>query len=111
MRLGGGDGSYGIEVVGESHYLANLRAIAGRGEVRHKCEAILRHDDNNPYDDQAIAVYIEGLQVGHLSRQLARQYRAQVSRFGRLDGTCPAIIVGGGQGKPNLGVWLDLPVD
>jgi|GEM_PF-5495846 len=109
MRLGGGDGTFGMEVVGESHYLAALRSIAGRGEVRHECTALLRLEDENPFDDCAVAVYIEDRKVGYLRRFNARQYRTQVGKYGKLDGVCPAVIIGGGEGRPNLGVWLDLP--
>jgi hypothetical protein len=111
FRLGGGRGNYDLEVVGESHYLANLRSIAGSGEVRQYCDAILCMEDGNPHDSNAVAVYIEGLKVGYLSREAARGYRRQVEPHGKLDGTCGALIVGGGAGRRNLGVWLDLPVD
>lgn len=111
FRLGGGGGSYDMEIVGESHYLANLRAISGDGEVRHYCDALLRMEDDNPHDSNAVAVYIEGLKVGYLSREIAKGYRQQVEPHGKFDGTCGAVIVGGGEGRRNLGVWLDLPVD
>jgi hypothetical protein len=32
-------------------------------------------EDNNPYDANAVAVWIEGLKAGHLSRADARAYR------------------------------------
>jgi hypothetical protein len=105
------DGSYAIEVVGESHYLDNLRSIAGRGEVRLECAALLVPDDDNRHDKNAVKVIIQGKQVGHLSRKLAREYRAKMAEQGMGDvvAEVPAIIVGGGKDKPNLGVWLDLP--
>ncbi|MES5813914.1 HIRAN domain-containing protein [Pseudoxanthomonas sp. Soil82] len=111
LRIGGGGGNYDMEIVGESHYLNNLRSIAGSGEVRHYCDAILRMEDENPHDSNAVAVYIEGLKVGYLRREIAKGYREQVEPHGKLDGTCGAVIVGGAEGRPNLGVWLDLPVN
>jgi HIRAN domain. len=110
FRLGGGSGDYDMEVVGESHYLDNLRKIAGHGDIYHECDAVLRMEDDNPHDRNAVAVYINGMKVGYLSRAVAKDYRKQVEPHGKLDGTCGAVIIGGGEGRPNLGVWLDLPV-
>ena len=108
-NLGGGDGSFAVEVVGESHYQPALRAAAGKGEVRHRCNAELVMDDDNRYDKQAVSVWVDGRQVGHLSRSDARAYRKKVELHGRdIVGKCPAVIVGGGDGR-SLGVWLDLP--
>lgn len=107
-RIGGGGGGYDLEVVGESHYQQALRKVAGSGEVRHECEAELVMEDDNAYDDQAVAVRIEGRKVGHLSRADARAYRKQVPAG--IVGRCGAVIIGGGKGR-SLGVWLDLPSD
>lgn len=104
----GGTGRFDLEVVGESHYQPALRAIAGRGEVRHQCTAHLVMDDDNPYDAKAVRVDIEGKPVGHLSRDDARAYRRQLRKHGDLVGRCDALICGGGPGRM-LGVWLDLP--
>lgn len=104
-----GDGSYGVEVVGESHYQQALRSIApDGGYVRHECVAALILDDGNPHDRNAVRVEIGGQQVGHLSRQTARDYRAMLARkeHPRADGIVKAIVCGGG--KKSYGVWLDL---
>jgi len=110
-HLRGGSGGFEIEVVGESHYLDALREIAGPGEVRKECEARLWMEHDNPHDSKAVAVFIDGRQVGYLNRRDARRYRAQVEPQGNIVGICPAVIIGGGTGRENLGVWLDLPSD
>lgn len=107
-----GDGKFKVEVVGESHYRANLRAIVGTSEaVRHYCDAVLVLEDSNPHDSNAVAVHINAKLVGYLPRARAVQYRAKLAAAGhpRLTGQVGAVIVGGGQGRPNYGVWLDLP--
>lgn len=101
-----GEGSYDQEIVGEASYLPALRAIAGKGEVRHECDAILCRDDENKFDDQAIVVLIDGNTVGYLSRANARAFRKRYQNSVQ----CPAVIVGGGEGREHLGVWLDMPL-
>lgn len=100
---------YAVNIVGESHYLANLKRIAGLGEVRHACTASLVIEHGNPHDKNAVAVYIDGLQVGYLRRQYAKHFRAQLAQLNATEGQCPALIIGGGRNRKNLGVWLDLP--
>ena len=111
--LGGGGGSFGVEVVGESNYLPALQKIAGRGAVRHECTAELWFDDHNRHDKNAVQVRIGGALVGFLNREDAKAYRKQVIEVGHgpFVGRCQAVIVGGGTGRENLGVWLDLPAD
>lgn len=107
-----GDGSFSYAVVGESNYLENLRSIVrAPGEVRHYCDAVLVLEDSNPHDRNAVAVQIEAKVVGYLPREGAKQYRAKLVEVGfdRLTGQVDAVIVGGGEGRENYGVWLDLP--
>ena len=40
--------------------------------------AVLVLDDDNPYDNKAVRVEIDGYLVGHLSRENARQYRKKL---------------------------------
>lgn len=101
-------GRFDLEVVGESHYQPALRAEAGRGEVRHKCRALLVLEDGNPYDDQAVRVDVGARTVGYLSRRNARIYRRLINDLGNLE--CDAVIVGGGKGR-SLGIWLDVTID
>lgn len=69
-----------LDVVGESFYKANLQRLF---PIRHEDDddeevealAILRCENDNPHDDQAVGIYIRGLKVGHLARTTARAYR------------------------------------
>lgn len=66
------------EIVGESFYFKNFIKLFGRrGEdgIDEVVDASVEPDDNNEYDENAVAVYIRGLQVGHLSRTNAKKYR------------------------------------
>ena len=111
-------GEYNVEVVGESHYQEALSFITGgKTPNGHELEidALLIHDDGNPYDNQAIAVSISGEIVGHLDKRLARQFRARMKEAG-VSGhpaACGALVVGGwdrGNGDGgSFGVRLDLP--
>jgi len=73
------DGDEDLEVVGESFHQPNLwqlaRARPGRQRVREDIYAVLVAEKDNPYDPNAVAVWINGLKVGHLSRENAQRYR------------------------------------
>ena len=97
-----------VDVVGESHYQANLNAIAGGkttdGAARPDHLAILVPEPDNPYDKNAVRAYLvpkvhpdSTLLVGYLSRSDAVRYRGPIYRLahdGKLLG-CPAHITGG----------------
>lgn len=91
---------YTLQVVGESYYQHNLERICGprkpNGENR-VVAARLVLDDKNPHDDQAVRVEINGLQVGHLSREDARAYRQHLLKLAQaaVIGECEAKIKGG----------------
>jgi hypothetical protein len=111
-----GNGKYELEVVGESFYQDNLRAIAGpksRDGKQHRCMAELVFESDNPADPNSIAVLIVGNKVGHLSRAQAVIYRAQFAKLG-LTGKpalVAAMIVGGFINERNeghFGVRLDI---
>ena len=115
-----GDGSFALEIVGESFYQDALENITGgKTEDGHEMEveALLNYDDDNPYDNKAIAVSVEGEIVGYLSRKLARQFRDRMEETGcpGESAVCKALIVGGwdrGNGdEGHFGVRLDLPVE
>ena len=115
-----GPGEFDLEIVGESHYQKELNSITG-GKTRDghemEVEALLIHDNKNPYDNQAIAVSIEGEIVGHLDRKLARQFRKRMNEAGvpGYPAVCNAVIVGGWKrpngDEGNYGVRLDLPTE
>ena len=105
------------EVVGESHYQDHLWSIVGEKwmadrRVRVAKPAALIPEPENPYDRNAVAVYVNGLITGYLSREDAAQHQprivarqAQIGRSVEL----PALIAGGGlrEGGPGqLGVFL-----
>lgn len=102
----------GLEVVGESFYQRNLRAIVAgtKGYIKHPCSAALCLDDGNEHDALAVAVYVQGVQVGHLSRESARKHRRRLKAKGvpKADVSVPALICGGSSRKPDYGVWIDI---
>lgn len=104
-----------LEVVGESFHQEDLWRLAGgftRERVRCGCVARLVPEPENPYDEKAIKVMIESVQVGHLAREDARVYLPGVHH---LLASRPAValhgqIVGGGEAEGRLGmlgVFLD----
>lgn len=108
---------YGTHVVGESHYQPALRAIASGQQNDYEAiqvRAVLIPDDDNPYDKNAVRVEISGMQVGHLSREDAKRYRALEKKgYGMVPAECAAAITGGftmdnGQ-KASFGVIVCIP--
>lgn len=113
-----GPGTFAIEVVGESHYQAALETICGGRTfdgVDCAVECTLVHEDDNPYDNQAIRVDIQGMTVGYLDRSNARQFRARLREAGYpgITATFWARIRGGwdrgADDRGYFGVRLDLP--
>jgi hypothetical protein len=112
------EGREDLEVVGESHYQDNLwRLVGGRPadpeeRVRADIVAVLAAEPDNSYDANAIAVWIDGLKVGHLSHNDARLYQPGLLVLQEKHGTPVAlsgVIVGGGMrddGPGRLGVFL-----
>lgn len=112
------EGYENLEVVGESHYQDNLWHLVGsdadRSErVRVKIAAVLAAEPNNPHDANAVAVWIDGLKVGHLSREDARLYQPGLLALQEEYGKPVAlagVLVGRGThhgGTGQLGVFLD----
>jgi Protein of unknown function (DUF4236) len=121
-RSGGfvsGDGGYGFDVVGESHYQVELeRIVGGRTEnsARYKCVATLTPEPDNPYDPQAVCVTVNRSKVANLSRDWAVKFNAALASSGYARATCNALIVGGwGRrgDRGHFGIKLDiaLPLD
>jgi len=106
-----GPGAFAVNVVGVSQYQRVLEAAAEAGVV----DAVLMREDDNAYDDQAVAVFIDGERAGYLSRADARRYRADLAAAGdaTLNVRCAARIVGGFETKTgeraHFGLKLDLP--
>lgn len=110
-------GEYEFEVVGESFYQPALRALAGdHGDDAANLEttAVVVPDDNNPHDNKAVKVLIDGHHVGHLSRDDARSYRRRLAakKQGMVAAQCGALVMGGFIGRDgeraSYGVRLDM---
>jgi len=106
------DGPDSLEVVGESFHQDVLRGAVGPndGYVRIPVVATLTAEFNNKYDSNAIAVWVARAQVGHLSREDAATFRAPLLRLEQQVGGpvgLPGFIVGGGEGRPSYGVFLN----
>lgn len=90
-----GSGDYAADIVGESHYQDNLHMICGGySPDGHEfyCKAELRHEPSNPYDSNAVAVYIRGRKVGHVPAHAASEVAAALDgRTGKIE----AVVVGG----------------
>jgi hypothetical protein len=109
-------GAEDLEVVGESFHQDNLWRLVGarprHEHVRQDIYAVLVAEEDNPYDPDAVAVWIEGLMVGHLSREDARRYRRGLLAQQRAQGkpiALAGVIAGGGMrddGPGMLGVFL-----
>ncbi|MCW3009907.1 MAG: hypothetical protein JWO90_311 [Solirubrobacterales bacterium] len=105
-----------LEVVGESFCQEALwHIVGGRCADRVRCsvEASLVPEPTNPYDSNAVRVYVEGFPVGYLSREDAAAYlpglHALAGQHGRHIGLRGAVVGGGrrGDGIGLLGVFLD----
>lgn len=114
-----GDGDFECEVVGESHYQDALDRIVG-GKTRegheHECEAVLVRDLSNRNDPNAVAVQINGMTVGYLSRPHARAMASIFEKHRLAEARARALIVGGWsdrggrKAEGHYGVKLDIPV-
>jgi hypothetical protein len=111
------EGSQTLEVVGESFHQPELWRLAeaspGGDRVLKDICAVLVAEDGNPHDADAVAVWIDGLHVGHLSRENARLYRPGLLAQQEARGmpiALAGVIAGGGvrsDGPGMLGVFLD----
>lgn len=108
-------GRHDLEIVGESFCQDALwRIVGGRRTepVRVEIHAVLLAETDNQYDPNAISVWIDGLKVGHLSREDAAVYRPGLLALNARYGAPIAlagVVVGGGirqDGPGMLGVWL-----
>lgn len=109
-----------LEVVGESHYQDNIHMIVQafaepddyghRGDddsVRVSINAVLVAETNNPFDSNAISLWIGGHKVGHLSRDAAEAYRPGLIDLQKEHGQ-PIALEGVVVGRPGLyGVFLN----
>lgn len=114
-----GNGRFQIDVVGESNYQDALNQIVGPKDetsVELVVEAVLVPEPENPYDANAVAVFIHSFQVGYLSRRNAKIWNVELEAMG-VDGCALRVsaMITGGWKRPDghegdFGVKLDLPV-
>lgn len=111
-----GNGRFEVDVVGESHYADNFTTLAKRHKPGDKedesfGDAVLTLEDTNPHDPKAVGVTLEGLQVGYLSREMARDFREAIKRDGlgkhRQFAVAARLYWGGDEG--HFSVQLDIP--
>lgn len=100
------------EVVGESNYQpAIYRARSSATEIKGRLMfwATIEPEDSNEHDPNAVVIKHRGEKLGYLSRSDAKIFRKShaeaISR--NLPIVLRGIIIGGGKGKPTLGVMLD----
>jgi hypothetical protein len=110
-----GNGEFRFEVVGESHYQAELERIVGwRTEEggNYPCVAIVSPEPENEYDPQAVCVRVNDLKVAYLSRDWAPKLNAALALSGYTQATCNAVIGGGwdrgGNDRGHFGIKLDM---
>jgi len=107
-----------LAVVGELSYQEELwHIVGGRTDpaehIRHEVQALLLAEPDNPYDANAVSVWIEGFRVGYLPRRNTERYLHGLLEQQRQRGQPIALageIVGGGireDGPGRLGVFLD----
>lgn len=99
-------------VVGESH--KNRDGSSRQALIRkYVCEgdsASLRPEPTNPYDKNAVAVFVHDKQIGYLKREVAERW---VEWIGDDDFQVTAIVHGvhgGTIDKPSLGVTIDMAI-
>jgi len=71
-------GRFMVEVMNESRYQPTLRALAGEhgdNAAAAPYVATLMPDDRNAYENEAVAVFIEGRMVGYLSQKASLKFR------------------------------------
>ena len=111
-----GDGKFEYRIVGESHYQSELEQLTGpRTEdgCHQKCAALLLPEPTNPYDRNAVAVFIHNVRVGYLSHDVCAEFLEALSKGGFSRAASEAVIVGGwkdredGRGDGFYGVRLN----
>lgn len=111
-----GKGDFDFPVVGESNYqraLAKFAGVHGKERARAKVCASLFLEDSNRYDPQAVAIQVESVTVGYLSREDARSYRRRLGQKGLtgVNATCDALIVGGGKNPKGETLFYGIQLD
>ena len=96
-----GSGDFEVAAVGESFNRKAIQRLVGdHGDehVEKTFVATLVPDDDNPHDNRAVAIYINRVKVGHMSRDDARSFRRRLGAK-KLTGqftSCDALVQYGG---------------
>jgi hypothetical protein len=105
-----------LHAVGESHYQNNFNTICGpkteEGEDRI-VDVMIVSEDDNPYDRNAVALYVDYLKVGYLSRENVKDFRKKYLEKRKTYAICKGRIRGGWIGKRgegSYGITLDVPL-
>lgn len=97
-------------VVGES--FNNPDGTPRQTIIKHHVEpgmyARLEHEPDNPHDENAVAVYVSGFQIGYLKRDVAQRILTQLEDFG-VDATVHGVH--GGEDGQLLGVTLEIQIE
>lgn len=109
-------GEYDFEVVGESNYQQALQALCDTPDPDEEKigTAILVPENDNPYDEKAVRVTVQGVTIGYLSREDARSYRRRLSakKLGMVPASCGVLVTGGyilkDGSRAHFGAQLDL---
>jgi hypothetical protein len=116
VKLGSG---FELGIVGESFHLPELQWVrtqhSGAGPVgyRTRFNAYLIAEPENPHSPTGTAVRVEsprGGTIGHLSGEQAESYAPvfKALHAAQRVGMCRAVALGGTEGKPNIGVWINI---
>lgn len=68
-----------LEIVGESYRQPAIKKLWRQGGAERTFEAELVPENDNPHDQNAVRVEIEGTHVAYLSRESAKEYRGYMS--------------------------------
>ncbi|MGH3158548.1 MAG: HIRAN domain-containing protein [Streptosporangiaceae bacterium] len=103
-------GTTEVHVVGERFYAAAIRAVHLGAQPGDDLKGMLVPEPDNPHDQDAVAVYLEGRRVGHLAASISPQVQPALFAFSRShDGqfvAYPGRIYQLGAG-PEVALFLD----
>lgn len=113
-----GPGLFAVDVVGVRYHQPALQVAVELNKEnldeksgRITLVARLVSEPNNKHDENAISVQVNGLPVGYLDRDIARQIKRQLTKAGYdgIDSTCIARIPNATESdSPLIRIWLDL---
>jgi hypothetical protein len=99
-------------VVGESHKNKDgkSRQTIIKRSVSPGMAAELRREPDNKYDPNAVAVFVDGQQIGYLKREVAERLCYLIDDPAYVAEALVNGVYGGTPDKPSVGVTLDLSV-